>query len=126
VSANVVQSLVAFVSGGIVPVQVTVTVWPPVEGTVMLSVPGEDAATVRTKEERVNVVMIAAIVTQASATRMIFIRKLTEARLLSESFDMMHLLLRRYCLWQDASNVGANSNANSNANRDLANQIVRA
>jgi len=53
---------------------------------------------------------------------MIFIRKLTEARLLSESFDMMHLLLRRYSLWQGAPNVGANSNANL----DSVTRAVRA
>src|SRR5882672_4856525 len=93
VSANDVQSLVALASGGIVPVHMTLTVWPIVEGTVMLSVPGVDAATVRTREERVNVVIIAAIVMQASATRMIFIRKLSEVvRGFSESRDMTCLL----------------------------------
>ena len=40
VSASTVQSLDALVSGGIVPVQVFVTVWPMVEGTVTLSPAG--------------------------------------------------------------------------------------
>jgi hypothetical protein len=38
-----VQSLEALARGGIVPVQVTETVWPMVEGTVMLSEGGVDA-----------------------------------------------------------------------------------
>src|SRR5438128_822380 len=42
-SASAVQLLDALLPGGIVPVQVTVTVWPTVEGTVMLSVGGIDA-----------------------------------------------------------------------------------
>jgi hypothetical protein len=64
-----------------------------VEGTVMLSVPGVDAATGRTKEERVNVAVIAATMTQPTAARMIFIRKLSEAaRGFSESRDMTCLL----------------------------------
>src|SRR6266550_6988469 len=89
VSANDVQLLVAFVSGGIDPVQVTLTVWPMVEGTVMASVPGVDAATVRTREERVSVAVIAATMTQPTTARMIFIRKLSEVvRGFSESRDM--------------------------------------
>jgi hypothetical protein len=43
VSARFVQSLVPFASGGMVPDQVTVTVWPLLEGTVMLLVGGVDA-----------------------------------------------------------------------------------
>lgn len=43
VSARAAQLLDGFVSGGIIPVQVTLTVWPMVEGTVMLLVGGVDA-----------------------------------------------------------------------------------
>src|SRR6266478_1006357 len=43
VSASTVQLLDALLPGGIVPVQVTVTVWPMVEGTVTLLVGGVDA-----------------------------------------------------------------------------------
>jgi hypothetical protein len=45
VSTKDVQLLVAFAKGGIVPVQVTVTVCPMLEGTVTLVVPGFDALT---------------------------------------------------------------------------------
>jgi hypothetical protein len=38
-----VQSLVAFTSGGIDPVHFTVTVWPLLDGTVMVLVGGVDA-----------------------------------------------------------------------------------
>src|SRR5436309_5458261 len=44
-STNGEQSLVAFVPGGIVPVQVSVTVCPAVVGTVTLLVGGVDAPT---------------------------------------------------------------------------------
>jgi hypothetical protein len=40
VSASTVQSLAGLLPAGIVPVQVTVTVWPMVEGTVTLLVGG--------------------------------------------------------------------------------------
>jgi hypothetical protein len=43
VSASTAQLLDAFASGGIMPVQVFVTVWPIVEGTVTLLVGGIDA-----------------------------------------------------------------------------------
>src|SRR6266480_7978410 len=43
VSAKFVQSLVAFASGGISPVQVTVIVCPTAEGTVIVLVAGLDA-----------------------------------------------------------------------------------
>jgi hypothetical protein len=43
VSARFAQSLVPFTSGGTVPDQVTVTVWPMLEGTVTLLVGGVDA-----------------------------------------------------------------------------------
>jgi hypothetical protein len=58
VPAKLVQSLVPFTSGGIVPVQVTVTVWPLLEGTVMLLVAGVEAKlTIASKapiEQRLN------------------------------------------------------------------------
>src|SRR4051794_20296494 len=43
VSARLVQSLVAFTPGGIIPDQVTVTFWPVVAGTVMVLVGGFEA-----------------------------------------------------------------------------------
>ena len=68
VSASLEQSLVPFASGGIDPVQLITTVCPMLEGTVMLLVPGFDAIDV----------VIAARVKQATVTRMIFIRKLSD------------------------------------------------
>ena len=60
--ANRVQSLVLLLSTGIVPVQVTVTVWPAVEGTVMLSVAGVEAKLSHPSdapiEQRATVIMI--------------------------------------------------------------------
>jgi hypothetical protein len=43
VSTSAAQLLEALLPGGIVPVQVTLTVWPMVEGTVMLLEGGVDA-----------------------------------------------------------------------------------
>jgi hypothetical protein len=89
----VAQLLVALLPGGIDPVQVVLTVWPIVEGTVRLLVAGVAASTVRTKEECVKVVMIAAIVTQASADKTIFIRKLSSVlRGFSDFCDIRSLL----------------------------------
>src|SRR5437867_9704790 len=93
VSARFAQSLVPFTSAGISPVQVTLTVWPTLEGTVMLLVGGLDASAVRTKDERVIVAMIAATITKATATRMIFIRKPSDlVQRFSRSCDMRCLL----------------------------------
>jgi len=76
-----------------VPVQVTVTVWPALEGTVMLLVAGLDASAVPKKDERVIVAMIAAAITQAIATRMMFVRKLSALMHgFSESCDLRCLL----------------------------------
>jgi len=76
-----------------VPVQVTVTVWPALEGTVMLLVAGLDASAVPKKDERVIVAMIAVTATQATAARMMFVRKLSDLMHgFSESCDMRFLL----------------------------------
>jgi len=70
-----------------VPVQVTLTVWPILEGTVMLLVAGLDAWT--PAEKYVIVTVIAVTIRQATVPRMIFILKLSAvARSFSEFRNM--------------------------------------
>jgi hypothetical protein len=75
VSANDVQLLVALANGGIVPVHVTETVWPTVEGTVILLVAGLDASAVRSSEDRATNATTATAATQANPTKPIFVRR---------------------------------------------------